>query len=114
MITFMISKRLLSAILSVSIALPVAAQASEASSDGQPVLGGLVGITRAPGGVPLTSVKVVVHGVGENIERTVVSGGDGAFHADGLKPGQYQVTANKDGFASSPLTTVEVAAGPSV
>jgi len=84
------------------------ADASDAA-DLQSRVGGVSGITRAPGGTPLTSVKVVLHGVEENTDLTIVSGGDGAFHAQDLKPGQYQLTAKKDGFITSPVTIVEVA-----
>jgi hypothetical protein len=72
------------------------------------------GITRASAGMPLAQANVLVHSVDENTDRTVISGSDGAFLVEDLKPGHYQLTAQKQGFASSPATPVELAAGQSV
>jgi hypothetical protein len=77
---------------------------------GQSMLGGLHGVTRTDNGLPLPGVQVVVHGVDENTERSVVSNDHGAFLVENLKPGRYQLTASKAGFGSSPVTTVELAA----
>jgi hypothetical protein len=46
-------------------------------------------------------------------DRTVTSGSDGSFKVDDLKPGRYQLVASKDGFANSPESTVQLAAGQS-
>src|SRR5690348_3926070 len=75
---------------------------------------GLHGITRAPGGPPLTSVKVVVHSVDAGTDHLAVSGDNGAFYVDNLKPGRYQLTANQAGFETSPVTAVELAAQQSL
>jgi len=72
--------------------------------------GGLRGITRNPSGLPLPLVKVVVHSAEAGADRTTTSGSDGAFAVEGLKPGHYEITAEKEGFAASPATSVELAA----
>jgi hypothetical protein len=72
-------------------------------------LGTVRGVTRDPGGRPLAAVKVVAHTVGDTPDRVAVSSGDGAFALEGLKPGHYQFTAQKEGFASSPTADVELA-----
>jgi hypothetical protein len=72
--------------------------------------GGLRGITRNPSGLPLPLVKIVVHSAEAGGDRTTTSGSDGAFAVDGLKPGHYEVTAEKDGFVASPAASVELAA----
>jgi hypothetical protein len=59
-------------------------------------------------------VQVAVHNVEENTDRIVVSGADGSFALENLKPGRYQLTARKEGFGSPPATTVELAAGESL
>src|ERR1700683_1925080 len=64
------------------------------------------GTTREPGGTPLPSVKIVVHGGASGEDRTVISGGDGIFFVDNLKPGRYELTANREGAESSPATAV--------
>jgi hypothetical protein len=76
---------------------------------GQSMLGGFHGITQTDNGLPLSGVQVVVHHVDENTECSVVSNDQGAFRVEDLKPGRYQLTASKAGFASSPVTNVELA-----
>jgi hypothetical protein len=50
---------------------------------------------------------------GAAADRTVTSSSDGSYIIDDLKPGRYQLVASKDGFANSPESTLEVAAGQS-
>jgi Putative beta-barrel porin-2, OmpL-like. bbp2/Carboxypeptidase regulatory-like domain len=63
--------------------------------------------------VPAPEAQVVVHSVDENTDRTAVSSADGTFAIVNLKPGRYQLTANKPGFASSRVTELQLAAGQS-
>jgi hypothetical protein len=77
---------------------------------GQSMLGGFHGVTQTDNGLPLSGVQVVVHGVDENTERSVISNDRGAFLVEDLKPGRYQLTASKAGFASSAVANVELAA----
>jgi len=69
------------------------------------------GVTRYPSGLPLPEAEVVILNPDANIDRTVVSGKDGTFVFKSLKPGEYQLTARKDGFDLSPVTKVELAYG---
>jgi hypothetical protein len=85
-------------------------------SDGATVTGGpavtgaaVRGITRGPGGLPLAEVKVTVHGADNTPDSTVISGSDGGFSLDGLRPGHYQVVGQKEGFAPSAPASVELA-----
>jgi hypothetical protein len=73
-------------------------------------MGGLRGMTRNPSGLPLPAVKVTVHGANGSDDKTTVSGADGGFSLGDLKPGHYEVTADKEGFAPSPAVPVEIAA----
>jgi hypothetical protein len=77
---------------------------------GQLMLGGFHGVTRTDSGLPLPGVQVIVHPVDENAERSVVSNDHGTFQIENLKPGRYQLRASKEGFGSSPVTTVELGA----
>jgi len=69
----------------------------------------LSGVTRYPGGLPLPQAQVVI--TGASVDRVAVSASDGTFEFENLKPGEYQVTAQREGFSSSATTTVELVAG---
>ena len=103
-------KLLATVILPACIALLVAVQLSGVPAFGQSMFGDIRGTTRNRSGLPLPEVQVAVHSVEENTDRTVVSGADGTFAFQNLKPGRYQLTASKAGFGSSPVTNVELAA----
>jgi len=87
------------------LALTLSSAASGAS-----IFGDLRGVIRDSSGLPLAQAQIKVHSVEENTDRTVVSGVDGSFEVDNLKPGHYQLTASKDGLASSSVTTLQLAA----
>jgi hypothetical protein len=69
------------------------------------------GVTRYPSGLPMPEAEVVLLNPDANIDRTMVSGKDGSFIFKNLKPGEYQLTARKDGFDLSPITKVQLAYG---
>jgi hypothetical protein len=69
------------------------------------------GVTRYPSGLPLPGAEVVILNGDTDTDRTAVSGSDGSFVFKNLKPGEYQLTAKKDGFDLSPVTKVQLAAG---
>ncbi|HXA03398.1 MAG TPA: outer membrane beta-barrel protein [Bryobacteraceae bacterium] len=70
--------------------------------------GALRGVTRGPDGQPLPQAQVTVHSVAESSDLTVVSGSDGAFLVARLNPGQYQVSAKSEGFATLVAAAVTV------
>ena len=70
--------------------------------------GALRGVTRDPDGRPLPQAQVTVHSVAGRSVLTVVSGNDGAFSVASLNPGQYQVSAQADGFATVAASTIVV------
>jgi hypothetical protein len=72
------------------------------------------GVTRYSNGLPMPGVEVVILNGDVDIDRTIVSGNDGTFVFKDLKPGEYQLTAKKDGFGLSPISKVVLAWGKSV
>ncbi len=84
------------------------------AASGGPTLGEIHGITRDPSGGPLGKVQVTLHSVNENGDLTLFSGGNGTFVAQDLRPGPYQVTASKEGFATAAASFVQVKAGVSL
>jgi hypothetical protein len=73
--------------------------------------GGLSGtITDSNGGV-LGGTTVKIELVGTGNERTVVTNEEGYFLVPQLQPGTYTITANRDGFKTSQIKTIEIAVG---
>ena len=107
-------KLLPTVLLPVCIALQVVAQMASVAAYGKSTSGDIRGVTRNSDGLPLPDVQVVLHSVEENWDRTVVSGSDGAFIAENLMPGHYQLTAKKKGVGSSAAATVELVAQQSL
>jgi hypothetical protein len=71
--------------------------------------GAVRGVTRNAEGAPLGGVQVVIHSLDEDADCTTLSDQRGAFLVENLKPGRYQLTANKSGLASLLTATVELA-----
>jgi hypothetical protein len=76
----------------------------------QSTFGDLRGTTRDPAGLALPQAVVTLHNVDENITRSVISDDNANFLFENLKPGNYTLTASKEGFAGSPTTTVALVA----
>jgi len=110
----MTRRLLLTAVLPACIAVQVGVLLSGAPAFGQSAFGNIRGVTGDRSGLPLPEVRVVAHSVEENNDRTVVSGADGVFVIENLKPGRYRLTANKEGFATAPPTVAQVAAQQSL
>jgi hypothetical protein len=70
--------------------------------------GALRGVTWDPDGQPFAHAQVTVHSIADGSDLTVVSGADGAFAIASLNPGQYQVSAKSEGFATLAAAVVVV------
>jgi hypothetical protein len=80
----------------------------------QSTFGDLRGVTRDPSGLPLPGAAVSVHSLDEDTTRKALSGDDGAFTIENLKPGRYELTAIKEGFQKSAAITVQLSARQSL
>jgi putative OmpL-like beta-barrel porin-2/carboxypeptidase family protein len=74
-----------------------------------PGFGALRGVTVGPTGVALAGVLVQVRGGDGSVDRESISANDGTFLITDLRPGEYRVTALKEGFSAEPQATVEIA-----
>ncbi|HTB15376.1 MAG TPA: TonB-dependent receptor [Bryobacteraceae bacterium] len=101
----MIRKLLIATILYACFAVQVRAQST---------FGDLRGVTRDPSGLPLPAVAVTIHRLDDNSDREVISGDDGSFLVENLKPGHYQLTATKEGFRNSGAVNAELSARQSL
>jgi hypothetical protein len=69
-----------------------------AAAWGQVSTGTISGTARDSSGAVLPGVKVVVLSEATGISRTVETNSDGQYSAPALSPGNYRVTATRDGF----------------
>jgi putative OmpL-like beta-barrel porin-2/carboxypeptidase family protein len=106
------NRKLLLVVLSASVAIQIASLLlGNTAYGGEPLAGRLQGVTLRADDRPLPQVVVIVHNLGENVDRAVMSNADGTFAVGDLKPGHYQLTATKPGFEASQVTYVVVSAG---
>jgi hypothetical protein len=88
---------------------------------GQPILnsgagtadttrGVLRGITHGPDGTPVAGTAVVAEGKDDGTSRVAVSGVDGLFLFQDMRPGHYALKASKGGLVSTAETLVELTA----
>jgi hypothetical protein len=105
------NRKLLLAVLAACLAIQTASILFASVAYGEPVSGALQGVTLRADNRPLAQVVVIVHSLGDNVDRAVISNLDGTFTIGDLKPGHYQLTATKPGFGTSQVTYVVVAPG---
>lgn len=72
--------------------------APSAGSGGQFQISGTV--VNAVNEQPLANAYVTITAVQDAAARTIKTGPDGAFRFDGVRPGKYQLSAERRGFAS--------------
>jgi hypothetical protein len=105
------NRKLMAVVLPAFLLLLLLAVMSDVPAYGEPAPGVLHGTTLDARGLAAPEVQVTIHSVEENVDRVVVSDGQGNFAVGSLKPGRYQLTANKQGFANSQPTYLALAAG---
>jgi Carboxypeptidase regulatory-like domain len=76
----------------------------------QSTFGDIRGTVRDPQGLALPQALVTLQDVDENTTRTAVSDGNANFLFENLKPGNYTLTASKEGFSPSATTAIELVA----
>jgi hypothetical protein len=81
-----------------------------AISHAQSTFADIRGTTRDPAGLALPQTLITLRNVDENTSRSVVSDDNANFLFENLKPGNYSLVASKEGFSTSPTTTLELVA----
>jgi hypothetical protein len=105
---------LAAALMLVGMAAGFAPSARAGTDDARvvPASGSVSGTTWNVLGEAVPRVKVTVHRLEGDVDRTVISSVAGNFGLNDLKPGHYELMASNEG-ANSPAAVVEVAAGQS-
>jgi hypothetical protein len=77
--------------------------------DAQSTFGSLRGLTLDTTGSAIPAAEIHVQGLDDNSDHTAISGDDGVFEIENLKPGRYRVAGHKPGFADAlvPQLTLE-------
>ncbi|MGA2040986.1 MAG: carboxypeptidase-like regulatory domain-containing protein [Bryobacteraceae bacterium] len=76
----------------------------------QSTFGDIRGIVRDPGGLGVQRAVITLRNLDENTVRSTPSDDSGGYLFENLKPGHYQISAMKEGFAPAPAAAVELAA----
>ncbi len=77
---------------------------------GQSTFGDIRGTARDPGGLAVAQAEVILHNVDENTSRATVTDNSGGYLFENLKPGRYEVSGTKPGFAKSPTIAIDLVA----
>jgi hypothetical protein len=94
--------------LTSCVAFLIASQISGVPAHAQARHASLRGVARL-GQTPAAEANIMVRSLQDNTARVVVTGADGSYQVDDLKPGRYEVSATKSGSGEAPATTIEVA-----
>src|SRR5471032_1721170 len=65
---------------------------------GQVAAGEITGVVRDPAGAAVPGATVTITSVDTNLQRVVVSSGEGVYTAPSLAPGNYRVDVERTGF----------------
>ena len=78
---------------------------------GQTATGAITGTITDPKGLAIAGANVLVRNTETGIEKTVVTNDAGLFRADLLKPGTYNVTVTREGFATLQNNNIALVVG---
>ncbi len=76
----------------------------------QSTFGTIVGSIRDPSGAAVLAAAITVREIDKNTSRSAKSDGDGLYEIVNLKPGRYEITAVKTGFATAKVAEARLEA----
>ncbi len=86
--------------LFAAFALSLAMQAGASRLFAQSTFGSIVGLVRDASGAAVTAAAITAREIDANTFRSARSDGEGLYEVLNLKPGRYEITAAKGGFAT--------------
>jgi hypothetical protein len=100
--------------MAARIALQIAALLPGMPVYAQAAFGDLHGYARTLEGAPVAEAIVVLRSLNDRTSRVVLSGDDGSFNVTQIKPGSYELTAEKEGAGVATAAKIEVSARQSL
>ena len=76
----------------------------------QSTFGDIRGTARDPGGLAVPQAEVILHSLDENTTRNTASDNSGGYLFENVKPGRYEISTTKEGFAKSPTIAIDLVA----
>jgi hypothetical protein len=76
----------------------------------QSTFGSIVGVTQDTNAATIPGTTITIRNLDENVSYSAASNSEGGFQFLNLKPGRYEVTATKDGFANFKIDEVSLVA----
>jgi hypothetical protein len=83
---------------------------SNVAAYSQSTFGDIRGTARDPGGLAVPQAVVTLLNLDENTTRMAPTDDNGSYLFENLKPGHYQVSADKPGFAKSSTISIDLVA----
>ncbi|MGA7622723.1 MAG: carboxypeptidase-like regulatory domain-containing protein [Candidatus Acidiferrales bacterium] len=78
--------------------------------DAKSILGSVQGLTVDATNSAVPAAHINVHGLDDNTDHEVISGDEGVFEVENLKPGRYRVTGRLQGFADAVVPELKLEA----
>jgi Carboxypeptidase regulatory-like domain/TonB dependent receptor len=90
-------------LLPIFLVIPLIARA-------QSTFGSIVGVAQDNNSATVPGATITIKNLDENVTRSTTSNSEGGFQFLNLKPGRFEVTATKDGFANFRIAEVSLEA----
>jgi len=79
-------------------------------ANAQSTFGSIRGTVQDGSGAVIPGATITVHSIEQNVTRQIASDDSGEFLVDNLQPGHYSLTAERDGFSRTVITSAQLEA----